>query len=626
MSRSLVFVDRRTDIVTSDPAVLVVVLDPAWTPGPEDPPGIRPVRELFARIVERDNLFDESLERLDAWARDAGAAERFSAGGVTWWFHARGFLRLDLHEMLVWCHVLEDLKADGPFERIAAPASRRALVAVARAAAAVDGSTVVAQRGFVALRVVIADRVQTLSAFMLRVRRRVRRIVDPRFFRRARLLSRRIDALATEPGSILAVVRALSFHVIDDGAGPARDDPYVAPVLRRLAEAGRPVVRVAIGLDHRRIADWGGISGDSRLVPFSMVERRFPPSPAERREAATVAAGIAGLRRVQLMVGDVDLGPAFTRRVAGQARWFSRQRLAMASAERFIAHLGITALFTGWESARTSWLGAARRDGIRSVAVQHGVIYRNTPDYCRPSHAALVKPDVTCVFGDYERDLLIRDGGYDPSSVVATGSPRSDPERAVVALSSSERAAVRRSLGVADGDRMLVVSTARHTVGDEIHGMAAVARLLDGPLPGVHVVFKLHPEEEEREHYGELLSGLARAGRYTAPRASVVRDIDVYRLLRAADAHLGQYSTVLTDAVLTGTPNMVAVGQAWADLIGLVAAGVASPVRSVDDVRAFMADPLPPAPEARRRFLEAHYRGGDAASRIADAIQGVAAR
>jgi hypothetical protein len=543
---------------------------------------------------------------------------------VTWWFHARSFLRLELHEMLVWRHVFENLASEGRFERIAVPAGRRVLAAIAHATAAASGTAVVTQRGFVPTGVLVANRARIISTFLVRVRRRARRIIDPRFAQRAAQLSRRIDVLASEPGAILGLVRALSFHVIDDGDGPARDDPYVAPVVRHMVDAGDRVVRVAIGLDHRRMADWGPITEDPRLIPFSMVEHRFPPTASERQEAATIASGIAKLHDIPLVVGGVDLGPAFTRRVAGQAKWFTRQRLAMASAERYLTHLGIKAVFTGWESARTSWLGAARRSGIPSVAVQHGVIYPNSPDYSRPSHPALVKPDVTCVFGEYERELLIREGGYDPGAVVATGSPRSNPDSAVISLSADERSAVRRSLGVADGDRMLVISTARHTVGDEIHSMAMVARLLDGPTPGVHMVFKLHPEEVEHEQYQELLTGLARAAGYAPPPVTIVRDIDVYRLLRAADAHLGQYSTVLTDAVLTGTPNMIAVGQASADVIGLVDAGVATPVRTPDDVRAFMADPRPAAQEARERFLEAHYRSGDAVDRIAEAIGRVA--
>ena len=100
----------------------------------------------------------------------------------------------------------------------------------------------------------------------------------------------------------------------------------------------------------------------------------------------------------------------------------------------------------------------------------------------------------------------------------------------------------------------------------------------------------------------------------------VVRDIDLYRLLRAADAHLGQYSTVLTDAVVVGIPNMIAVGQAYADPLDHVGAGVAVPVRSVDDVRAFMLDPRPPADADRARFLRRHFEPGDAVARIGDLL------
>jgi hypothetical protein len=51
-----------------------------------------------------------------------------------------------------------------------------------------------------------------------------------------------------------------------------------------------------------------------------------------------------------------------------------------------------------------------------------------------------------------------------------------------------------------------------------------------------------------------------------------------------------------------------------------VAAGVAVPVATVDEVRAFMADPQPPTREARARFVEQHYCGGDPTRRIATAI------
>jgi hypothetical protein len=212
-------------------------------------------------------------------------------------------------------------------------------------------------------------------------------------------------------------------------------------------------------------------------------------------------------------------------------------------------------------------------------------------------------------------------GGYEPTRVIVTGSSRANPDAALVPGSPDERGDVRRHLGVAGDDRLLVVSVAHNPVGGDIHSVNMVARILNGPLPGVHLVFKLHPRDDTEGTYEALVTGLARAGGYPAPRMSVVRDIDLYRLLRAADAHLGQYSTVLTDAVVAGTPNMIAVGTAYADILGYVDARVAVPVRSVDDVRTFMRDPRPQEAEDRALFLERHYRRGDATGRIVAAIQ-----
>jgi hypothetical protein len=65
---------------------------------------------------------------------------------------------------------------------------------------------------------------------------------------------------------------------------------------------------------------------------------------------------------------------------------------------------------------------------------------------------------------------------------------------------------------------------------------------------------------------------------------------------------------------------MIAMGQAWEDIIGYVEAGVARPVYDVADVRRFMQAPIRADPEHRDRFLDAHYMAGDAAERITTAI------
>jgi hypothetical protein len=226
---------------------------------------------------------------------------------------------------------------------------------------------------------------------------------------------------------------------------------------------------------------------------------------------------------------------------------------------------------------------------------------------------------VTCVFGEEERQLLVAGAGFGSDEVVVTGSPRSLPAPATT--DAGEQAQVRRELGVAENHRLLLVSVAHNEVLGELHTFAMLERLLGAPLPGIHIVIKLHPQDQAEPRHGALLAGIAEAGGHAPTPLSIVRDVDLYRLLGAADAHLGQFSTVLSDAVVAGVPNMIAMGQAYADALGYVAAGVATPVRSVADVRAFMADPQPPSAAARQRFLEGHYRPGDATGRLATVLR-----
>jgi hypothetical protein len=195
-----------------------------------------------------------------------------------------------------------------------------------------------------------------------------------------------------------------------------------------------------------------------------------------------------------------------------------------------------------------------------------------------------------------------------------SGSPRLD----LVAdrPSAAELSHVRAGLGVAAESKMLVVSTTFASVYRRLYTPVVLAALLGQPLAGVHVVIKLHPGESDGELYVRLLSGLASGG----PRSdlTIVKRVDLYQLLAAADAHLGIYSTVLTEAVVTGTPNLIAATQAASDLLGYVDAGVAIPVSTGADVRAALDSVDSAVGDAQRRaFLDDHFRPGSAADRIA---------
>ena len=389
--RTLVFVNSREEAPAAEPTTDVVVLDTAWTPDAAERPDLIPVRPSVSTVLDRVNLFDETLERLDAWGEAAGMADRLMVGGVSWWFHARSFIRLDLHEMLLWCHVLAELAPPGRYDRIELPATRAFLVAAALARRGEQAPTVATYGPAALSRSADAMGLRGLGRTgpLARLRRPVGQVLrtvgvlhDPRA--RMRYLEARLAALAAEPPAVLAVVRSASFHVVEDDDGIRRTDPYVTPVLDALAANGQPVVSIGLALDLRLDADWQTIKLDPRLLPMSFVSKRSKLPPDDAAIGAEARARIRGTPELALDVEGFDLGPAIRAIVADLWRWFERQRHGMLWAERIMIELQPTALFTGWEGARTMWLGAAHRLGVPSLAVQHGVIYPNNPDYYRP--------------------------------------------------------------------------------------------------------------------------------------------------------------------------------------------------------------------------------------------------
>jgi hypothetical protein len=612
-----------------------VVLDTWWTPGPNDPRGVVPLRPVVERVLAGSDLVNGSLDRLDEWATAAQMPDRFLVDGVTWWYKVRMEVRWDVHEMMIWQKVLADLAPPGRYDTIEIPWRRTALLAVARARAESDRT---GPGGSSGMRIVTRYSRRDLRDLYRRLRRavgqswRIRRAIgaardlDPVVRSGRALLAKRIATLASERPRVVAIAWAGAFHVVRDAGGERRMDPHLTLVLDRVATDRSPVVTVMEGLDHQSRRDWATIAVDDSVIPQSIVDERgwqaktatgSSTGPSVRPDRSSFGRGAVQ----RLDVDGVDLGPALARVVAGyRGRWLRAQTRATGWAERLLGELRPGVLYLDREGTRTKWIVAARRRGIPVVAIQHGMIYPGNPEYCQPTHPAAPRPDVTCVFGQAERDLLIEQGGYPADAVVVTGSPRADPRAARQPITDDERAVVRHELGVVDGARLLVVSVAHNQVMGDLYAATMIAATLGGPLPGIHIVIKVHPQDRGHAGYDRLLAGLAAAGAYPVSTVTIVRDMDIYRLLRSADAHIGQYSTVLTDAVVAGTPNMIAVGHAYADPLGHVAAGVAVPVRSVDDVRAFMADPRPPTEADRTRFLDRHFEPGDAAGRIAELL------
>ena len=624
-----------------------VVLDTTWTPGPGERGDAIPLRHLAGDVLRAEDLFEEALGLLDGWAQEARMVDQLAADGVTYWYRLREIAWHWLHERLIWERVIAAAAGSSALSSIVVPEHETALLGVAAAVGCARGVDVVGPAGgppaggppaAAAGTAPDADpapgagRTGTGHIGIERLAGRVRRLVGgpperaPAVLRadilaeRLRILAERLRILAADPpGPILVLTNTRLQQRIGDPGARRMEDPNLGPVIARLRQVGLDPVVIGLGLDESRDADWPAIASDPRLLPQSVLRRWRGPEASASQAADLVRERVSSAAAVPLDVHGVDLAPALTAWLSGQAATVVGTILRQAPRIDGLAEaLRPRALVLTHESIQTPWLQVARDRSIPTFAVQHGMIYPTHPGYRHPRDPRLLLPDATFVTGPFERDVLLRHGGYEPDEVVVVGSPRLEMDDSTAAgpLTPREREAVRREMGVADEVRMLVVSTGFLPLQRRFVLAASLESLFGQPVPGIHVVFKQHPGESDEGPYRELLVGLARAGGFAPPPITVARNVDLYRLLRAADAHLGLLSTVLTDAVAARTPNLIAVDQAHTDLLGYVAAGVARPIRDAADLRAALDDPRPPDEAARQAFLAAHLEPGPASERI----------
>ena len=429
----------------------------------------------------------------------------------------------------------------------------------------------------------------------------------------------RFEALAEEAGRLLVVLEHARQRV-ETAAGPRDLNPYLHPAVDALRGGPLDPIEIELNAKLGDAAWWERLIAPEgqRLLPWSVVssegERGGRMPDEETRESWGDAVRAI---RTPVLVNGVDLGPRLVERVADQAaRTTPRKVRSVHHIRALLRRLRPAGLLLADEYHRQDWLAAARAEGVPTAAIQHGMIHERHSGYMHRSRpACLALPDRTYVFGSWERTLLIERSVYRPDEVVVSGSPRLDLVEAAPPL---DRAALRDELRVRPDDRLVVLSGTHGPAYRQFHIPYALDRLLDRPWPDVHLVVKQHPGEKDAGPYEAVVAGLAAARGFEPPPVTVVRDIDLYRLLRSADAHLGIHSTVLTEAVAAGTHNLVAMTLASGDLLGYVAAGVALPVRDGASFLAALDMSGATTASARRDFLAQHFEGGSASTRLRD--------
>ncbi len=510
-----------------DARTLVVVLDTTWA-GPASP-NVIGLRELVAGILAERDLIAEAYAGLDGWADAAGMVTALTIEGTSFWYGTRLEFWMWLLDELLWLAVVDaSLRA--------APGAAAVECANGTDAGLVEAAGLVARRDGLAFRdetaPVAAAPATALAADRPTAKRRgpgrsllgrIRwRVWPPRLERRRRSSRRRLARLAGEGGRPLVVVQAHVRQRIETATGRRDLNPYIGPVAERLRGTRLDPVEIDIRGKLADVDTWSRLRAPDgkRSLPFDIIDTEEPAiSRTEAQAQADAIADRIAAGSTPLVAAGVDLGPALTTKVATRTR--RTAYLALHDVPRIRAvlrRLKPAGILLADEYHRQDWLAAAAAEGIPSVAIQHGVIYRWHTGYIHQSRpAALRLPDRTYVFGPWERDLLTTVSAYRPDEVRVGGSPRLD----LVDPRPVDREAVRRELGVASGDRLVVLSGTWGRMYRRFHYPIALADLFRQPASRIHLVVKLHPSERDEGPYRRIIE---------APR-------DGRRLRAAPDQH-----------------------------------------------------------------------------------------
>jgi glycosyltransferase involved in cell wall biosynthesis len=273
---------------------------------------------------------------------------------------------------------------------------------------------------------------------------------------------------------------------------------------------------------------------------------------------------------------------------------------------------------SGWGRVAVA---AARAAGVRSVAMQHGLLYPRYYSYLhRGDEADAPRPDRTALFGEAARRFLVAEGGYAPDSLSVTGSPRFD---ALVAQARGrDREALRAGLGVLPDEKLVLVASRYRGIRETHPALGAAFARLAAAIeadPRLRGLVKPHPAESPAPYLRDL-GGRSRT-------ALAAADADLVALMAAADVLVTVESLSAIEALVLGLP--VVVLQHPTHLRALVEAGVAVGVASGADpgpaLERVLYDPATRAglDAARARYVDDVACGADgqAVRRILDLVQ-----
>lgn len=352
--------------------------------------------------------------------------------------------------------------------------------------------------------------------------------------------------------------------------------------------------------------------------------------PQDERDPSRAPVTVPDLPCDGFSVEDVEIAPLVIELLRNICAVSYRQRLLYAQTlPRLMKEIGAQALvLTDENMGGQAFKLGAMEAGIPTVAVQHACIYEDHLNYAFPPGTdpdSIGLCDITCLYGERAREILVGRSIYPETSVIVTGQVQMD-SRSFRPRDWGER----NEAGERLRDRYLPAGYTRLLFftsqgPDQASSVPKLLHAFAKSDPTNFLVIRPHPNEGP-------LSVLRNAIRqHGVKERTIVRNEEsMDDWLEACDVHLSATSTALAEAVFFGRPNITVGSRCFGDWLGCVSGGVAIELEDYPSLDAALDYWLESSPEAqhdyegkRQKYIHDHfYRvDGRAGERIASAVE-----
>ena len=360
-----------------------------------------------------------------------------------------------------------------------------------------------------------------------------------------------------------------------------RTDRVLGPLLATAEGAGLTVAglhldhRRNLGMDTLRSLDRRIVSWESLVTPGVAIRSLARGRRIARAFGGPFPGDVLGLPAQKLLADRLPV--LFGARLADAVLAIDTASLAVQTLRP-----GRVYITDGYDLWGRAIVVGARRAGIQTLEVQHGIIQQSHGGYLHldgevaadhSQHSPYSPlPDHILVHGEIARDALVRHDHFPAASVHVTGSPQVQAARRRV----QEQPQIRSQLGLATrGVVVLYFGAPYHVYPADADHLRAFLNCCRAD-PQLVPVLRPHPLEGNPERYRSAAAPLG---------APVLTRADPFELILASDVVISHNSTTALDAMVLGRPVIHVNMSGGPDLFPFVDEAGAIPARSEGELR-----------------------------------------